>query len=52
MCKNVKRKKNHAQADSGSFDGGGGGGVHTLVKKGLVNFFVANYFSRRRPRGS
>ena len=22
----------------------------TLVKKGLLNFFVANYFSQRRPR--
>ena len=31
---------------------GGGGGVQTLVQKGLLNFFVANYFSRRRPRVS
>ena len=28
---------------------GGGGGV---VQKGLLNFFVANYFSQRRPRVS
>ena len=28
------------------------GGVQTLVKKGLLNFFVANYFSQRRPRVS
>ena len=33
MCKNVKRKKNHAQADSGSFDGGGGGGSILWLRK-------------------
>lgn len=25
-------------------------GIQTLVQKGVLNFFVANYFSRRRPR--
>ena len=32
--------------------GGGGGKVQTLVHKGPLNFFVANYFSHRRPRVS
>ena len=27
-------------------------GVQTLVQKGLLDFFVANYFSQRRPRVS
>jgi len=37
-------------------EGGGGDprifywGAQTLVQKGLLNFFVANYFSQRRPR--
>ena len=31
--------------DPGTFDWG----VQTLVQKGLLNFFVANYFSQRRP---
>ena len=34
-----------AGADPGTFDWG----VQTLVQKGLLNFFVANYFSQRRP---
>ena len=32
--------------------GGRGGGVQTLVQKGLLKFFVANYFSQRRARAS
>ena len=28
---------------------GGGGGVQTLVQKGLLNVFVANYFSATPP---
>ena len=33
------------------FGGGGGeGGVETFVQKGLLNVFVANCFSQRRPR--
>ena len=32
-----------------NWERGGGGG---LVLKGLLNFFVANYFSHRRPRVS
>ena len=39
-------------AAPGIFDWGWGGGVQTLVQKGLLNFFVANYFSQRRPRVS
>ena len=31
---------------------GGGGGVQTLVQKGLSNFLEANYCSQRRPRVS
>ena len=31
---------------------GGGGGWQSLVQKVLLNFFVANYFSQRRPRVS
>ena len=34
------------EADPGIFDWG----VQTLVQKGLLNFFVANYFSQRLPR--
>ena len=39
-------------ADPGIFitDGRGGGVLQTLVQKVLLNFFVVNYFSRRRPR--
>ena len=33
-------------------EAGRGGAVQTLVKKGLLNFFLANYFSQRRPRVS
>ena len=41
-------------------EGGGGGGLgiffwwwsQTLVQTGLLDFFVANYFSQRRPRVS
>ena len=29
-----------------------GGGGQSLVQKVLLNFFVANYFSQRRPRVS
>ena len=29
-----------------------GEGVQALVQKGLLNFFVANYFSQRQPRFS
>jgi len=32
-------------ADPGIFDGGRGGGIQTLVQKGLLNSFVANYIS-------
>ena len=28
------------------------GGIQTLVQKGLLKIFVANYFSRMRPRVS
>ena len=40
-------------ADPGIRGGGGGGGggvLQTLVQKVLLNFFVVNYFSQRRPR--
>ena len=29
--------------------GAGGGEVQTSVQKGLLNFFVENFFSQRRP---
>ena len=35
--------------DPGIFYWGGFGGVQTLVQKGLLNFFVANYFSATPP---
>ena len=36
----------------GEGGGGAGGGRQSLVQKVLLNFFVANYFSQRRPRVS
>ena len=37
---------------SRNFPWGGGGGVQTLVRKVLLNVFVASHFSKRRPRVS
>ena len=37
---------------SRSFPWGGGGVVQTLVRKVLLNVFVASHFSKRRPRVS
>ena len=47
MCNNFKRKKNQRRIQEVLIRG-----VQNLVQKGLLNFFVANYFSQRRPRGS
>ena len=42
----VFRRVLYSGANPGIFDGGGGGrGVQNLIQRGLLNFFVANYFS-------
>ena len=43
----VFRRVLYSGANPGIFDGGGGrgGGIQNLIQKGLLNFFVANYFS-------
>ena len=40
----VVRRVLYSGANPGIFDGGWGG-IQNLIQKGLLNFFVANYFS-------
>ena len=52
LCYNLPEQGRIQEFLIGGGGGGGGGGVQTLVKKGLLNFFVANHFSQRRSRVS